>query len=381
MSRRTIFVPYRPKTVLNKGARADHWFWSRYSAYPYLGCQHGCAFCYCREQKYSPYDDPDDFCYVIKVKENAPELLRRGLQRAPVDVVFTGDYQACERKFGLSRQMLEVCLELGFPVLVLERSPGVLRDLDLLQEIQRKARAVVMFSVVYTPESPHADAIRRFERLAPPVERRFAAMEKLAAAGIPTGISAMPLLPELCDTPENLDALARWTAGHGGSFILGSSLTLADQQRSHFFNFLQIEQPQLVPAYEKLYPTGDSYGPAGGYRWHDVARRLRESCQRHGIRDRMPRPVIPGEKRELNKRVVERLADELYGLEISGGPEHQTWAAQIWALRKAAWAIEDLPQDLRLIYRSLGLHGIESIPGVGPKLAGKVRGLIDELVA
>jgi DNA repair photolyase len=93
MSRRAVFVPYRPKTVLNKSKRADHWFWTRYSAYPYIGCQHGCEFCYCRERKYCPYDDYRDFPYVIKVKENAPDLLRKGLSRAPVDVVFTGDYQ------------------------------------------------------------------------------------------------------------------------------------------------------------------------------------------------------------------------------------------------------------------------------------------------
>ena len=48
------FVPYQPKTILNKGKRADHWFWTRYSAYPYMGCQHGCEFCYCREHKYCP---------------------------------------------------------------------------------------------------------------------------------------------------------------------------------------------------------------------------------------------------------------------------------------------------------------------------------------
>jgi hypothetical protein len=46
VSRRTEFVSYRPKTILNKGKRADHWFWSRYSAYPYKGFMHGCEFCY-----------------------------------------------------------------------------------------------------------------------------------------------------------------------------------------------------------------------------------------------------------------------------------------------------------------------------------------------
>ena len=83
--RKTTFVTYKPKTILNKHKRADHWFWTRYSAYPYVGCQHGCEFCYCREQKYSPYDDPDDFSHLIKVKENAADLLCRALKNAPLD--------------------------------------------------------------------------------------------------------------------------------------------------------------------------------------------------------------------------------------------------------------------------------------------------------
>jgi len=123
-AKRAEFVSFRPKTILNRGKRADHCFWSRYSAYPYKGCMHGCEFCYCREKHYCPFDDPDDFGYIIKVKENAPELLRRALSRLPVDLVMTGDYQAAERKFGLSRKMLEAGLELGFPVSVLERSPS-----------------------------------------------------------------------------------------------------------------------------------------------------------------------------------------------------------------------------------------------------------------
>ena len=86
MSRRTVFITYQPKTILNKSKRADHWFWTRYSAYPYIGCQHGCEFCYCRERKYSPYDDPLDFAYRIKVKENAADLLRKATTYLPADI-------------------------------------------------------------------------------------------------------------------------------------------------------------------------------------------------------------------------------------------------------------------------------------------------------
>ncbi len=366
MSRRAEFVSYAPKSVLNKGKRADHWFWSRYSAYPYLGCQHGCAFCYCREQKYSPFDSPDDFAYVIKAKQNSPELLRRALSRCTRDVVFTGDYQPAERLFHLSRQMLQVCCDLGFPVMVLERSPLVLRDLDVLQAIQGKARAVVAFSIIYTPESSQAGRCRSLENLAPPPEKRFAAMEKIAAAGILTGTCCMPVLPGLCDDGPSLESVVRWTADHGGQFVLSGSLTLADQQRDFFFRILGQHFPDLLDRYQRLYPPG-SYAPVH-QDWLAVARRIAEFCDRYGIRDRMPRPVIPGEKREFNKRLVEKLADRAYLLEITQQPD-----SRVWAYRRAAWAVEDLEQDVRLVYQRMGRKGLEQIPGLSGVIIGEIE--------
>ncbi len=365
MSRRTVFIPYRPKSILNKGKRADHWFWSRYSAYPYIGCQHGCAFCYCRERKYSPYDDPRDFAYQIKVKENAPELLEHALRRVPVDVVFTGDYQPAERKFGLSRRMLEVCRDLGFPVFVLERSPLVLRDLDLLREIHTRAHAVVAFSIISTEDAPGAARVRRIENLAPAAEKRLAAMEQFASAGITTGTCAMPLLPELCDDEATLTALVRETREHGGQFVLAGGLTLADQQRDFFMGVVRSELPDLAARYETLYPAG-SYGPSPEA-WRRTARRVRELCVEHGIRDRVPRPVIADDKRARNKRLVEWLADCAYTMDLAGDTRG------MWEYRKAAWAIEDLPQEIGLVQRTLGVRGLASVPGIGQKLAGEME--------
>jgi DNA repair photolyase len=370
MARRTEFVVYRPKTVLNKGKRADHWFWSRYSAYPYIGCQHSCFFCYCREKRYCPFDDPNDFSYVIKVKENAPELLRKALTRLPVDVVITGDYQPAEKKFEVSRRVLEVCLELGFPVSVLERSPLVLRDLDLLKEINQQAPSVAFFSLISSPDSPTYERVRQMENLAPRMEKRYAAMEQIAKGGILTGISMMPILPGLCDTDENLEATVRWTANHGGRFVLAGGLTLADQQRDYFFGVLRDRFPDLLPLYERLYPTG-SYGPVRSGDPHAIGRRIRQLCRQYGISDRMPRPIIPGDKRALNKRIVEALANECYWLELDNAP-----GQRVWAYRKAAWAIEDLEQDVGLIYRQMGRKGLERIDNVGPRLVGVVEGLL-----
>ena len=358
-----------PRQVLNKHKRPDHWFWTRYTAHPYIGCQHGCEFCYCRENKYAPYDEIKDFPYVIKVKENAPELLLKGLAKAPKDTVFLGDYQPAEKKFILTRKMLQVCLEMDFPVFILERSPLVLRDLDLLQEINRKTHATVAFSVIHTAQSPNAARISSLEHLAPAPAKRFEAMEILAKAGIRTGICFMPILPGLCDSTENLEQVITTAADHGGQFVLASTLTLADQQKQYFFEVLKSGFPDLISHYQALYPP-DSYGPAGDT-WLSVSRKVREICSRVGIPDRQPRPLIPGEKRLLNKRAAEMLADTTYTLELENAP-----AGDIWPYRKAAWAIEDLKQELGLVYQKMGLAGLKSIGGISESIGRQIETLI-----
>ena len=104
--------------------------------------------------------------------------------------------------------------------------------------------------------------------------------------------------------------------------------------------------------------------------------RVKELCRRYGIRDRMPRPIIPGDKRALNKRVVEVLANQVYTMELENA-----LSQRIWAYRKAAWAIEDLDVDMGLIYRQMGRKGLESIENVGPRLAEVVEALLKGLLA
>jgi hypothetical protein len=153
--------------------------------------------------------------------------------------------------------------------------------------------------------------------------------------------------------------------------VLAGALTMADQQRDFFLGVLDERFPDLADRYRSLYPAG-SYGPARGD-WRPIALRLKELCEQYGISDRMPRPIIPGDKRTLNKLVVEALADQVYYMELAGEPAHR-----VWAYRKAAWAIEDTPQDLGSIYRTMGLKGLESIENMGPRLAGVVEDLIQE---
>jgi DNA repair photolyase len=257
-------------------------------------------------------------------------------------------------------------------VFVLERSPLVLRDIDLLKDINRRAPSVVAFSILTTPDAPSYPHVRSIERLAPPPEKRFAAMERFAQAGLLTGTCLMPVLPGISDDDATLESVVRWTAEHGGRFVLVGALTLADQQRDYFLGVLEERFAHLRSLYRSHYPAG-SYAPTGDYN-RRLGRRVRELCQRHGLSDRVPRLIIPGDRRALNKRVVERLANQAYALELEGAP-----AQRVWAYRKAASAIEEMEQDLRLVHRELGLKGLQSIPAVGPSLASEVQSLMKEI--
>jgi len=126
-----------------------------------------------------------------------------------------------------------------------------------------------------------------------------------------------------------------------------------------------------------------SYGGVRSGDPHTIGRRIRELCRQYGIADRMPRPIIPGDKRALNKHIVEALANQCYWMELDNAPGQRAWA--YW---KAAWTIEDLPvlsdgpreQDVGLLYRQMGRKGLEDVENVGPRLAEVVGDLINEVL-
>ena len=107
---------YRAEKILNIHRHADGgWFWIKYSAVPYVGCEWGCQYCYSRDEKYNPHKasrDPevlkfkDAFSEYIKIKENAPELLRNELRGKPIDLVYLDGYQPIDAEYQYARKML-----------------------------------------------------------------------------------------------------------------------------------------------------------------------------------------------------------------------------------------------------------------------------------
>ena len=356
------YIPYQAKKILNAYKHVDGgWFWVKYSAYPYIGCQFGCEFCYEREPKYLPYTNPDDFDKVIKIKLNAPELLSKELAKVPVDLLSTCDYQPAEKKFELSRRLLEVAHEAKFPVFILERSPLVTRDLDLIKAINQETFASVLFSVSFIDSKTVKKA---FEPKSPAVKLRFRAMSEIAKQGILTGSCFMPILPFISDSDSSLEDVVKMTKDSGGSFALAAGLTLSGFQKERYMGVLERNYPELVTKYNELYKG--NYSPPGDY-WVRIAIKIRELCQKHGIKDRISRWIPPG-KLAINKKVAEMLFLKVYDLELAKENTNK-----IWAYRKAGWTIDELDRSVAEIYASQGIQGLLDIPNIGKQTANLIE--------
>jgi DNA repair photolyase len=367
------FQEYQAKKILNVHKHVDGgWFWDKYSAHPYIGCRHGCEFCYSRGGHYLGKRDPDTFDTLIQVKTNAPDLLRKEIARRTPDVISCGDWQLpAEEKYGLSRRMLEVVLEAGFPLLVIERSPFVLRDLDLLQEINRRAWACVTLS--FSNVDP---ALKQaFEPHSPGIDERLKAMDRIATAGLLVGMNLMPIIPFLGDDDAHLEAAVCAAKDHGASFVLAAGLTMAGVQAERTLAAAKRLDPALEAPWRKLYGWAEggnpNYGPPPAYS-RRLGLKIRELCDRYGLRDRIPRYIGAGPL-AVNKQIAERLFLKIHELELELAAEQR-----IWAYRKAAWAVDECPQSLAVIHASLGERGLRALPGVGAGIAKESGGLLHE---
>ena len=218
------FEEYRPRKIVNVHRHVDGpWFWGKYTAHPYVGCRSGCEFCYQRGSHYLGRRNPDTYDTLIRVKVNAVDLLRGELSRLDREVIACGDWQQpAEDRYQLSRRMLEVVRDFGFPLFIVERSPLLTRDLDLLVEINRQS----WVGVVYSISSLDPALKKAFEPRSPGVKLRLEAIENLAAAGILVGTALMPVIPFVGDDEASLEDVVRATGDHGGSFVMGGGLTM-----------------------------------------------------------------------------------------------------------------------------------------------------------
>ena len=157
------------RTILSKNDSPDVGF--TFSVNPYRGCEHGCIYCYARpSHEYLGYSAGLDFERKILVKRDAPQLLTSEFERrswVPHAVALCGNtdpYQPLERRFRLSRGLLEVCLEYRNPVSVITKNHLVTRDIDVLVRMAEHQLVHVTLSVTTLDDALTSDMEPRTSR-------------------------------------------------------------------------------------------------------------------------------------------------------------------------------------------------------------------------
>ncbi|ALO45075.1 PA0069 family radical SAM protein [Pseudohongiella spirulinae] len=188
------------KSILTRNQSPDLPF--HVSLNPYRGCEHGCIYCFARPtHSYLELSPGLDFETRLFAKVNAADLLRRELaspawKPEPIALgVNTDAYQPCERRYGITRQILEVARECRQPIGVITKSALVERDIDILSDLAQQQLTVVALTITTLDHS----IARTLEPRAASPTRRLKIMEKLAAAGIPVSVSVAPIIPFVTD--------------------------------------------------------------------------------------------------------------------------------------------------------------------------------------
>ena len=245
----------------------------------YRGCSHGCIYCDSRSKCYQfthPFED-------IEVKQNAPELLEKALRsKRRKCMIGTGSmsdpYMHCEEQLRLTQRCLEIILKNGFGAAVQTKSDRILRDIDLLDAINRSAKCVVQMTLTTWDE----DLCRIVEPNVCNTQRRIEVLEQMRARGIPTVVWLTPILPFLNDTEENIRAILKECirVGVKGIICFDMGLTLREGDREFYYAALDRHFPGQKERYIRRY--GNAYNlPSPDSAW--LMELFHKICRDNGI--------------------------------------------------------------------------------------------------
>lgn len=234
---KTQYLEQEAKSLVNKVESPDVNMF--YSMNPYQGCEHGCIYCYARNShEYWGYSAGLDFESRIIVKKNAPELLRHFLLRRswvckPISISGNTDcYQPAEKKYRLTRRLLEICREFHQPIGIITKNALVLRDRDVLADLAAKKLASVVVTITSLAESTR----RLMEPRTTTAQQRLRTLRELNEAGVNTGVMIGPVIPGLTD--HELPAILEAAAAAGAKFSAYTFIRLNGAVKLLFHDWL-----------------------------------------------------------------------------------------------------------------------------------------------
>lgn len=213
----TQYIETEAKTIVNKVDSPDVGMW--YSMNPYMGCEHGCIYCYARNaHEYWGYSAGLDFERKIMVKKNAAELLRKFLMNPkweclPISLSGNTDcYQPAEQKYRITRSLLEVCCEFNQPVGMITKNGGMLRDKDILKKMAAKNLVSILVSITSLDE----DLRRLMEPRTTTAKQRLRLIKELSGEGVRMGVMLGPMIPGLNE--HEMQRIMKAAKENGASF-------------------------------------------------------------------------------------------------------------------------------------------------------------------
>jgi DNA repair photolyase len=294
------FIEMPVRQILNRCTSPRMPF--RWTINPYRGCEFGCVYCYARyTHEFLELRDPMDFERRIFIKRMAAEVLAHTLARTPIGTdqiaigTATDPYQPAERKFGLTRSMLEVFAGLsGLSLSITTKSALITRDLDLLGRINRRSTLSVNFSVITLDRRLQ----RALEPRAPRPGLRLRALYELARAGIRCNVLMMPMIPGLTDEPAAIEHVIRAARRAGASGVWWRSLFLRPAAARRFIPFVKERFPHLGGRIDAFYARS-AYPPrAYDERMSALFDRLRHKYGFPESRESEPERRAPAESPE-----------------------------------------------------------------------------------
>jgi len=270
---------------------------------PYRGCEFACKYCYARyTHEFMEMRDGLDFERKIYVKKHSAWLLRQELKqvRAGQSIAIgtaTDPYQPAERKFGITRAVMEeFARHEGLSLGLVTKSDLIVRDLDLLRAIAAKNRLRIHVTITTTD----TNLARILEPRAPRPDLRFTAVKKLVAAGISTSVNCAPILPGITDSPKELENVVREAAAACATSVAAIPLFLKPCSAKVFMPFLAEHFPHLVPLYRARY--ADRAFLPDDYKKR-ISLLVSKLCRKHGIGVRSHESGVQASGVELSRQL------------------------------------------------------------------------------
>ncbi len=327
------FRALESRSILNKSV-SKRLHWMAWSINPYRGCEFGCRYCYARYTheflESAPGDDqavkpglraPEAFEREIFVKQNAAWLLEQDLRRLArqnrlhEEIALgtaTDPWQPIERRTGVTRSLLEVMARRdGLRLGIVTKSTLIERDIDLLQEIDRRSTLVVHITIT----TPDAELARKLEPRAPRPDLRLRTVQRLREAGIRTGILNSPLLPGITDGPTEIDRMAQLAKEVDASFFAAMPLFLKSCSRPTYFQFVRDHFPHLQAEYLQRFRNMDFADRPYRERLNAL---VQASCRRYGLHERLTDALLTRDAGDPKSSAPQSFAAQPRGLSVQG---------------------------------------------------------------